>query len=307
MGKGIVIGLLIIASIIAISVAVYEHYKTRAILNHINDMIEAAINGNFTEHIIDESLLSEVECKMSKYLSASELSARNVAEEKKVLNSLISDISHQTKTPLANIKLYAELLKEADLQQENEDDIVRLYDQTEKLEFLIHTLVEMSRLETGILKLQPKECAMNELLRRLDEQYSVIAREKGLQFSVQATKLTAVFDEKWTAEAIGNIVDNAIKYTDKGSVTIKAKGFEMFQCIEIADTGNGIKESEQGKIFGRFQRSQDVSAREGLGLGLYLAREIIRRQNGYIKVVSKEGEGAAFQVYLPTGNQIFQN
>lgn len=299
MGQGIVIGILGIVLVLVIVAAIYEHFKTRAILNHINNMIEAAINGDFTEQVIDETLLSEVECKMSKYLSASELSAKNVAKEKQVLHTLISDISHQTKTPLANIKLYAELLREADLQDENKDDARRLCDQTEKLEFLIHNLVEMSRLETGVLKLQPKECAVNELLQQLNQQYSEIAREKGLQFLVQTTELRAVFDEKWTVEAIGNIVDNAVKYTDEGHIAITVKSYEMFQCIEIADTGKGIKEAEQGRIFGRFQRSQGVSAKEGLGLGLYLAREIIRRQNGYIKVISKKGEGAIFQVYLP--------
>lgn len=300
MGEGIVIGILGIVLVFVIAVAIYEHFKTRAILNHINDMIEAAINGNFTEQVIDETLLSEVECKMSKYLSASELSAKNMEEEKKVLHTLISDISHQTKTPLANIKLYAELLREADLKEENMDDVVRLCDQTEKLEFLIHSLVEMSRLETGVLTLQPKECEVNKLLQKLDKQFSGIAREKGLQFCVQESELKAVFDEKWTVEAVGNIVDNAVKYTDKGYIAIMVKSYEMFLCIEITDTGKGIKEAEQGKIFGRFQRSQDVSTREGLGLGLYLAREIVRRQNGYIKVISKEGKGSVFQVYLPS-------
>lgn len=299
MGQEIVIGILGIALVFAVAIAIYEHLKTRAILNHINRMIETAINGNFTEQVIDETLLSEVECKMSKYLSASELSAKNVAKEKQVLHTLISDISHQTKTPLANIKLYAELLMEADLQEENKDNAARLCAQTEKLEFLIHNLVEMSRLETGVLRLQPKECALDELLQQLKQQYSDIAKEKGLQFQVQTTELRAVFDKKWTAEAVGNIVDNAIKYTDEGHIAIAVKSYEMFQCIEISDTGKGIKEAEQGRIFGRFQRSQDVSAKEGLGLGLYLAREIIRRQNGYIKVISKEGEGTSFQVYLP--------
>lgn len=307
MGWKIIIALLVIAVIAATIAAVYQNYKTRSILNHINDMIESAINGNFTEQIIDESMLSEVECKMAKYLSASELSAKNVAEEKKLLHELISDISHQTKTPLANIKLYAELLKEVDLQDEHKDNLIQLYDQTEKLEFLIQALVEMSRLETGILKLEPKEGTVNDILSSIEKQYSNIAREKNLEFTIERSDVIAVFDEKWTIEAIGNIVDNAIKYTDRGHVAITVKSYEMFQCIEVSDTGKGIEESEQGTIFKRFHRSKDVSTREGLGLGLYLAREIIRRQNGYIKVVSKKGEGSIFQVYLPARDKFFQN
>lgn len=307
MGGEIVMIFLAVLAVAAVITAVYGHYRTRNILNQINDMIEAAINGNFTEQNIDESLLSEVECKMSKYLSASELSARNVMEEKKILHTLISDISHQTKTPLANIKLYTELLKEANLQDENRDNIERLYNQTEKLEFLIHSLVEMSRLETGILILEPRKNTINIILSQIERQYAGIAGEKGIDLVVESSDLTAVFDEKWTVEAIGNIVDNAIKYTGQGLVRVTVKGYEMFQCIEVADTGIGIREAEQGKIFGRFCRSADVSTEEGLGIGLYMAREIVRRQNGYIKLISEVGKGSCFQIYLPTNDEFFQN
>lgn len=304
--EGIAVVLTVVAAA-AVCAALYAHIRTRNILNHIDSMLESAINGNFTEQNIDESLLSEVECKMSKYLSASELSARNVVEEKKILHTLISDISHQTKTPLANIKLYTELLKEAHLQDENRDNVERLYNQTEKLEFLIHSLVRMSRLETGILVLEPRKNTLDILLSQIKKQYAAPAEEKGLDFVVESSDLTAVFDEKWTAEAIGNIVDNAIKYTAYGSVRITVAEYEMFRCIQVADTGRGIREAEQGKIFGRFCRSADVSKEEGLGIGLYMAREIIRRQNGYIKLVSEEGNGACFQIYLPTNYEFFQN
>lgn len=307
MGWEIITVLFALTAVAAVCAAVYAHIRTRNILNHINTMLESAINGNFAEQNIDESLLSEVECKMSKYLSASELSARNVVEEKKILHTLISDISHQTKTPLANIKLYTELLKEAHLPDENRDNIERLYNQTEKLEFLIQSLVRMSRLETGILVLEPRKNTLDILLSQIKKQYAAPAEEKGLDFVVESSDLTAVFDEKWTVEAIGNIVDNAIKYTACGSVRVTVREYEMFRCIQVADTGRGIREAEQGRIFGRFCRSADVSQEEGLGIGLYMAREIIRRQNGYIKLISEERNGACFQIYLPTSNEFFQN
>lgn len=301
MDKEILIILLIciVITIVSIIAAVYQYYQSRKILYRINRMLEQAINGVFTEMDFNESLLSEVESNMSKYLSASEVSAKNVEEEKKMLHHLISDISHQTKTPLANIKLYAELLKEADLREEDADNAERLYKQTDKLEFLIQTLIKMSRLESGILKLEPAGYPIQNVLDLLGQQYTAIAEQKNLEFEIIPSDVEAVFDEKWTVEAVGNVVDNAIKYTDSGRIQIRVKSYEMFCCIEVSDTGRGIRESEMGSIFGRFKRSSDVKNEDGVGIGLYLAREIMQQQNGYMKVKSEYGKGSVFQLYLP--------
>lgn len=303
MDKEIIIFAVVIAAvmtIISLTIAVYQCRKTRKILNRINQMIEQAINGSFTEQTIDESLLSEVECKMSKYLSSSELAAQNVAAEKSTLNSLISDISHQTKTPLSNIKLYAELLSEQNLQGEYADNVVQLCMQTEKLEFLIASLVKMSRLETGILKLNPERQNIQVLLTELYKNYADLAKKKGLELHVNDCDSYAVYDKKWTIEAVGNIIDNAIKYTERGSITITVREYELFKCIEIGDTGRGIAEFEMGRIFTRFYKSADANQNSGVGIGLYLARQIISQEGGYIKVISEIGKGSKFRVYLPS-------
>lgn len=300
MDKGtiIIIIVCVIITISAVGAAVYQYYNSKKMLNRINQMLSHAIDGNFTEMDFDESLLSEIENNMAKYLSASELSARNVEEEKKRLHHLISDISHQTKTPLSNIKLYTELLKEADLDGEAADNAQRLYRQADKLEFLIETLVKMSRLESGILTLRPEKGSLGEIIKDISAQYKDAAEKKNLEFEVVPFDCEAFFDEKWTLEAVGNVVDNAIKYTETGSIKISAKSYEMFACIEVADTGRGIRESELGSIFGRFVRSADVKNEDGVGIGLYLAREIMQQQGGYIKVKSEYGRGSAFLLYF---------
>ena len=116
---------------------------------------------------------------------------------------------------------------------------------------------------------------------------------------LQDTDAFAVFDGKWTAEALANIVDNAIKYTEHGTIRISAVSYEMFARIDIADTGLGIPESEQAKIFARFYRSKAVQEQEGVGIGLYLARQILSGEGGYIKVDSVPGKGSTFSVFLP--------
>ena len=136
------------------------------------------------------------------------------------------------------------------------------------------------------------------MLEKIYRQYQPKAEEKGLRFTLEPTEAQAVFDEKWSAEAIGNIVDNAIKYTDSGFVTISVREYEMFCSVTVSDSGKGIAEEEQGRIFTRFYRSPSVSPKEGIGVGLYLAREIVNGCGGYIKVSSEVNKGTDFSVFF---------
>lgn len=139
-------------------------------------------------------------------------------------------------------------------------------------------------------------------MEEVKEQYAARAQEKGIYlrvFSEEAREVTACFDPKWTLEALDNLVDNAVKYTQTGGITVRVKPYELFICIEVADTGIGVAEEEQTKIFERFYRSMAVAHEQGVGIGLYLTREILRQQSGYIQLVSKLGEGAVFSMYLP--------
>ena len=106
---------------------------------------------------------------------------------------------------------------------------------------------------------------------------------------------------------MANIVDNAIKYTEHGTITISAVSYEMFARIDISDTGSGIPETEQAKIFARFYRSKAVQEQEGVGIGLYLARQILSGEGGYIKVTSALGKGSTFSVFLPREGQFLQD
>ena len=318
-GKGVIIKMeeiLCIVAVITIIVAIITilcyRTRTRRIIKSLDYMIDRAIAGNFTEDLFDESALSSVECKMENYLAASEVSAQNLSIEKDKIKTLISDISHQTKTPIANIQLYSELLLEnldriqgdyGDFSRENLNYAKLISSQTEKLSFLISSLIKLSRLETGILTVLPKDGEIFGVLERIKAQFSAKAKEKGIDFVVYPTDARAVFDEKWTEEALCNIVDNAIKYTKEGSVTVQVIEYELFTCIQVSDTGIGISEEEQAKIFARFYRSVDVGNSDGIGIGLYLAREIISGQGGYIKVVSEIGKGSVFSIYLPREKQ----
>lgn len=268
-------------------------------MNQLDDMLTQAVDGKFQERTFDESMLSALETRFANYLSSAEVSVQHLSEEKDRIKTLISDISHQTKTPIANLLLYLELLQEEELTPKEKSYVNTLHVQTEKLRFLIEALVKLSRLENGIIALRPQKQNLSSVLTQVAQQFQGAASEKGLTLTVMPTKEEACFDRKWTIEALCNLVDNAIKYTEKGEVTISVHPYEMYVKIDVRDTGIGMKEEDQPKIFSRFYRGDDSMQEEGVGIGLYLARQILRSEDGYLKVTSKQGEGSTFSIFLP--------
>lgn len=289
-----------IACLLIASVIVYDsRRKTRKTIETLNAMLEQAIDGTYTETDFDESMLSALETRFAHYLSASATVAQNVSAEKDRIKELIGDISHQTKTPIANLLLYTELLQEKNLLPEVKAYVEILHDQSEKLRFLIDALVKLSRLENGIIVLQPETQAIDPILQQVQKQFESKAAEKGLQLTISSAEAIACFDSKWTTEALCNLVDNAIKYTEHGSVTLSVTSYELFVRVDVKDTGVGIHEEQQSQIFSRFYRGESHVQQEGVGIGLYLAREILQKEGGYIKVSSRIGEGSVFSMFLP--------
>lgn len=279
-------------------ILLYREQKQRKMLRQIECMIQSAAAGNLSETSFDESILSKLETKFYQYLKGVALSEKRIQIEKDKIKELISDLSHQTKTPIANLKLYAELLKEENLSSSVAENVDAIHMQAEKLAFLVSHLIKLSRLESGIIKPVPETRTITDVLSLLDSQFRLIAEKKGLEFDIKAKDCLAIYDLKWTGEAIGNIVDNAIKYTDNGGIRLSIIPYELFIRIDIRDTGIGIRSEEREKIFSRFYRSKEVQEKSGLGIGLYLSREIISRQGGYIKVSAAE-VGSIFSVFLP--------
>ncbi|SHK86680.1 sensor histidine kinase [Desulforamulus aeronauticus] len=288
------------AILLCLAIVLLEHRKTQKIIRTLNQMLDRAMDGSFIENAFNESLLSAVESRLSRYLTASAVSARNLTTEKEKIKELLADISHQTKTPVANILLYAQLLEEQNLPEESMTCVVALRGQAEKLSFLIASLVKLSRLEIGVFTLHPVSNAIAPMLEEAADQFTPKAAQKEIRLTMNATDARAVFDYKWTTEALCNLLDNAVKYTPVGgSIKLSVEEYDLFCRIDVVDTGIGISEAEQAKVFSRFYRSQSVSKQDGVGIGLYLTRQILAGQSGYIKVASSLGGGAVFSMFLP--------
>lgn len=285
------------AALLAAALVLWQRRQSRKILENLGKMLEAAMEGNFTEDSFDESLLSALESSFAHYLAASTVSARKVDAEKEKLKALIGDISHQTKTPIANILLYTQLLKE---QPGNTDCLEALEGQTKKLQSLIDALVKTSRLETGVIALHPESGELGTVMTSAVSQLRPKAEGKNITITLERGKANAVFDPKWTEEALYNLLDNAVKYTPSGgSVSVSTTVYPMFSAVHVRDTGPGIAEEEQPKIFQRFYRGEAHREQEGVGIGLYLVRQIAEGQGGFVKVRSQPGQGSTFSLYLP--------
>ena len=227
-----------------------------------------------------------------------------ISEEKDKLKELVSDISHQTKTPIANIKLYLDIMEDETDFNNNKEYLKKMNSQVDKLDFLLQNIVKMSRLETGTIKIQKQNVPLADTLAKAISNVVIKADKKNIKIDVQYDEqLVLKHDKKWTAEAIFNILDNAVKYTEVGgNIHIVVCRQELFTKISIEDTGKGIALERQATIFTRFYREPEVHDKEGIGIGLYLARKIITQQNGYIEVQSQAGQGSKFMIYLPNRN-----
>lgn len=277
-------------------------FRNRTI-KRLEQMLEDGIQGNFRESGYNESRLSRLECRWRQFLENSSISRQSLEREKENIQGLISDISHQTRTPLSNIRLYGELLEERLKASGGEAEAAlarQIVSQTERLEFLIQSLTKMSRLESNILMLQPSVQEICGLMENARQEILPKALAREIHVNIDCPhKISASYDKKWTSEALYNLLDNAVKYSPRGSeIFLSAREYELYVDISVTDQGMGIPEEEIPRIFGRFYRTEAVQQEEGVGLGLYLAREILKKENGYIKVESREGAGSTFRMFL---------
>ncbi|MCI8438349.1 MAG: HAMP domain-containing histidine kinase [Oscillospiraceae bacterium] len=249
-----------------------------------------------------ETIFARISYRLSRLYGILQENRRKVDEERRELQTLVSDISHQVKTPVANLKMVTDtLLAKPVTEQERRDFLQGIRSQTDKLEFLVQSMGKASRLETGAITLEKKDGPLLDTLAQAMSGIVYGAEQKGISVEVQCPEdLRVSHDSKWTAEALFNLLDNAVKYTPAGGkISVSVEQWEMYVKLDVTDTGRGIPESRQAAIFRRFYREEEVHGQPGVGIGLYLAREIITRQGGYIKVTSEVGRGSAFSVFLP--------
>ena len=288
------------------AVGLWAWYQRRQVALFADDLcqtLDTLLSGRPVEGYqpYEDSLTAKVQGKLMQYFDIMSEGKRQSQRDKETLQGLVSDISHQVKTPIANLQMFTGILRQHTLSEEQRQEFLgTMAGQLDKLDFLLQSLIKMSRLETGTFVLHMENARLSDTIAQAMSTVWARAEEKGIQLSADCdSAVTVQHDPKWTAEALGNLLDNAVKYTPEGgSVSVLVRPWQFYTRIDITDTGIGIPEAHYHDVFQRFYRAPEVAAQEGVGLGLYLANGIITRQRGYISVKSKVGEGTTFSVYL---------
>lgn len=302
------LGLLFIALVLTCVILFVAFLRRKLVLfsdslcRTIDDMLDGtALPPQICE---EENLFYKINHRLVRLYEVMRENREIAAKERADLQELISDISHQVKTPIANLRMINATLLEQPVQEEKQQEFLRASGgQLDKLDFLMQAMIKTSRLETGVISLSRKTQPLYDTLAAALGGILLNAEKKNLHVSVDCPPdISLAHDRKWTGEALFNILDNAVKYTPEGgTIRVTVLSWEFYVKIDITDSGKGIAENRQGMIFKRFYREEEVHDAPGIGIGLYLAREIITMQDGYIKVTSSPGQGSTFSVFLPHG------
>ncbi|MEG1016105.1 MAG: HAMP domain-containing sensor histidine kinase [Bacilli bacterium] len=281
-------------------------YSVRYIFNRllkVNKDIENIINYNYIydEEFIEDGIFNNIYCDLNKLSKALNMKINNLGDEKESIKELVTDISHQLKTPLASLKLYNTLLLEEELDEEERIEFLQTNDiSIDKLHNLIDSLVNISRLEASMINIKREKKSIKNTIDKAVENIKAVAKQKNINIIIDDFEDEIIpHDSKWTEESIFNVLHNGVKYTlENGEVRISVSDIINFIRIDIVDNGIGIDECNYNNIFKRFYRDEEVEHIEGAGVGLYLSRKILESQGGNIIVSSQKNIGSKFSLFL---------
>lgn len=313
----------VLAAAVGIAIVCIRRYyrkRMQAATQMLLERLDRAIGGEMQEEIFDESVDAAVTERLNRLLELTNMHQEQAETERDTIKSIISNITHQIRTPVTNIMLYTGLLQEivaapgqdGGVTENISHLLLKLQKQADKLDFFMKELVKSTYTEQEMISLHPEMTDVQEIMAAACQTVELSAMKKGIVIAVQpagdvqqhgkeetADGILCYADRKWTVEALANVLDNAVKYSPSGSrIDVRLRTGESFLCVEVGDRGCGIREEEQGRIFERFYRAEEVSAEPGFGIGLYLVREVLSRQGGYARVKSAPGEGTTMYLYL---------
>lgn len=288
-------------------------YKNKNDLRLISEQLEQFKKGNY-QMVPSLTSMASFNDKADEWMKIEE-SLRELGyyftalreqldREENSTKSLITNISHQLKTPLSSLRMSHELAQEAELTYEERQEFLLMEEQEiNKLEVLLEELVNLSRLENHMIEIKPELSSIKKTLTEAINQVFMKAYNKDIKIQIVIENdINIKHDPKWTVEAISNVLDNAIKYSNVGScVSIGVHKLPNLIMIDIEDEGMGIQTEELHRIFQRFYRGKSASSqvKEGAGIGLCLTRKILEEQGGTIVAKRKLLKGTIFRITLP--------
>lgn len=219
-----------------------------------------------------------------------------IASRKKTVHT----ITHELRTPLTAITGYAELLQKECNKGNNGHFIQNIQQSSDRMRDMLNTLLDFFRLDNG--KEQPRlsPCRISAITHTLETEFMPIAMSKGLSLTVKNVNDAVVLTDKERIIQIGNnLLSNAIKFTEEGGVSLTTNYTDEVLIITVEDTGTGMTEDEQKRVFGAFERLSNAAAKDGFGLGLAIVHNIVTMLHGKIRLDSTKGKGSRFSVEIP--------
>ena len=304
------IGLLILSLLTLISLwIVFIRYfnKQDIIIEQAISQINRYLSGDVESRIEcdDEGELNRLFHSINSLAAVLNANADNVLREKVFLKKTISDISHQLKTPLAALNIYNGLLHDEADELPTLKEFIDLSEQElDRIETLVQNLLKITKLDAGTILLEKKNENIADMMQDIELHFAYRAKQEEKNLILSGSDTDVLFcDRDWLTEAINNIVKNALDHTDKDStIHIEWKSIHSSIQITIKDNGCGIHPKDFHHIFKRFYRSRFSKDKQGVGLGLPLAKDIIEAHDGIIEVDSELGKGTTFIIYflIPT-------
>ena len=301
-GRNKKMGIMVILAVflcLSIGYNVYQRRKTYRLIDRLLDRVLS--RKMIVDSDLEEGEYSALVCKIKQIQEVLGNHASSAEQEKEQVKSLVSNMSHQLKTPLANISLYAEILSKEEITPERKEMFSeKMQRQVDKLRWIVESLSKMVKLEQNIDGFEGKAIGIKQtILDAVDTIYEKLGK-KEISFTLEPFEDRLLYhNRKWTAEVFVNLLENAVKYTDRGgTISICVKSYDLYTEIQIVDNGRGIRKEEMTDIFKRFYRSPEVENMEGSGIGLYLSNLILEKEKGYMTLDSEYGKGSCFSVFL---------
>ena len=266
----------------------------------MNTYLEKVLSDDDPPEIFDieEGELSILKSNIYKVTTKLKYQKELLKQDKVTLATAMADISHQLKTPLTSMMVMNDLLKSEEDGEKREEFLKTQSDQLDRMNWLIQTLLKLSKLDAGSVLLTKEDIAADELIKDVMKPFEIQMDIKNISFVSEISDALVMCDKNWTVEAIQNIVKNCIEHMDEGgSLKVSLIDTNIFSQILINDTGCGIAAEDIPHVFERFYRGKNAG-KDSVGIGLALAKTIIENQHGEISVKSEAGVGSTFDIKL---------
>ena len=230
--------------------------------------------------------------------------AERVADNERAMRGFIADVSHELRTPLTSIRGFVEALRDGTVtdSQRRAASLEVVHQETQRMLRMIEQLLDLSRLEAGQYRLERSHIDLEELFAHLEAMFGARAAEQGVQLHIEIVPGIPAFQADYDrlVQVLNNLIDNALRHTSEGAVSVAARGADEGLELSVADTGEGIPPEDLSRLFDRFWQPESRTG-PGAGLGLAISREIVRAHGGRISAESEPGVGTTITVWLPRG------